>query len=74
MYRHCPLDTGQWAIWKGGGLTSHDRPNRLENYLLLGLLVGQPSQSVLRLVSQSVMQDDCSISVSYPKSSNVESK
>ena len=29
----------QWAIWKGGGLTAHDRPTRSEKYLLLGLIL-----------------------------------
>ena len=57
---------------KGGGLTSRDRPNRSENYLLLGFLLVMPSQSVLLLVGQSATQDKCSISVSHPRSSNVK--
>ena len=44
----------QWAMWKGGGLTSRDRLNSSENYLLLGFLLAMPSQTVLLLVRQSV--------------------
>ena len=44
----------QWAMWKGGGLTSRDRLNRSENYLLLGFLLAMPSQTLLLLVRQSV--------------------
>ena len=33
----------QWALWKRGGLTSRDRLNRSENYLLLGFLLVMPS-------------------------------
>ena len=44
----------QWAMWKGGGLTSRDRLNSSENYLLLGFLLATPSQTVLLLVRQSV--------------------
>ena len=33
-----------------GGLTSRDRPNSLEIYLLLGFLLAMPSQTVLLLV------------------------
>ena len=40
----------QWAMWKGGGLTSCDRLNSSENYLLLGFLLAMPSQTVLLLV------------------------
>ena len=40
----------QWAMWKGGGLTSRDRLNSSENYLLLGFLLAMPSQTVLLLV------------------------
>ena len=29
----------QWAMWKGGGLTSRGRPNSSQNYLLLGFLL-----------------------------------
>ena len=43
----------QWAMWKGGGLTSRDRANSSENYLLLGFLLVKPSQAVLLLVKQS---------------------
>ena len=57
---------------KEGGPTSCDKLNRSENYLLLGFLLGMPSQSVLLLVRQSVTQDNCSISVSYPSSSKVK--
>ena len=39
----------QWAMWKGGGLTSCDRLNSSENYLLLGFLLAMPSQTVLLL-------------------------
>ena len=44
----------QWAMWKGGGLTSRDRLNSSENYLRLGFLLAMPSQTVLLLVRQSV--------------------
>ena len=44
----------QRAMWKGGGLTSRDRLNSSENYLLLGILLAVPSQTVLLLVRQSV--------------------
>ena len=44
----------QWAMWKGGGLTSRDRLNSSENYLLLGFLLAMPSQTVLLLVRQSL--------------------
>ena len=37
-------------MWKGGGLTSRDRLNSSENYLLLGFLLAIQSQSVLLLV------------------------
>ena len=40
----------QWAMGKGGGLTSRDRLNSSENYLLLGFLLAMPSQTVLLLV------------------------
>ena len=43
----------QWAMWKGGGLNSHDRANSSESYLLLGFLLVKPSQAVLLLVKQS---------------------
>ena len=56
---HCPLDA---VLSSGKGLTSRDRLNRSDNYLLRGFL----------LVSQSVMQDNCSISFSYLRSSNDE--
>ena len=49
-------------MWKGDGLTSGDRLNRLENYLLLGLLLVMLLQSVLLLVRQSVNQDVFSLS------------
>ena len=61
----------QWAMWKGGGLTSRDRLNSSENYLLLGFLLVRPSQTFLLLVRQPTTQDNCSISVSYRSSSNV---
>ena len=61
----------QWAMWKGGGLTSRDRLNSSENYLLLGFLLAMPSQTVLLLVRQPITQNNCSISVSYRSSSNV---
>ena len=54
------------------GLTSRDRLNRSENYLLLGFLLVRPSQFVLYLVKQSVTQDNGSISFSYPSSSKVK--
>ena len=44
----------QWAMWKGGGLTSCDRLNSSENYLLLGFLLAMPSQTVLLLVRKSL--------------------
>ena len=44
----------QWAMRKGGGLTSRDRLNSSENYLLLGFLLAMQSQTVLLLVRQSV--------------------
>ena len=62
----------QWAMWKGGGLTSRDRLNSSENYLLLGFILAMQSQTVLLLVRQSVTLDNCSISVSYPSSSKVK--
>ena len=61
----------QWAMWKGGGLTSRDRPNSSENYLLLGFLLVRPVQIFLLLVREPITQDNCSISVSYRSSSNV---
>ena len=54
----------QWAMWKGGGLTSRDRLNSSENYLLLGCLLAMQSQTVLLLVRQSVTLDNYSISQS----------
>ena len=48
----------QWAMWKGGGLTSRDRLNSSENYLLLGFLLAKSSQTVLLLVRQSVTYDN----------------
>ena len=62
----------QWAMWKGGGLTSRDRLDSSENYLLLGFLLARPSQTFLLLVRQPTTQDNCSISVSYPSSSKVK--
>ena len=56
----------QWARWKGGGLTSRDRLNRSENYVLLGFLLVIPSQSVVLLVSHSVTQDNFPRLVSTP--------
>ena len=53
-----------------GGLTSRDRLNRSENYLLLGFLLVM--QSVLLEVRQSATHDNCSVSVSYPSSSKVK--
>ena len=44
----------QWAMWKGGGLTSRDRLNSSENYLLLGFLLAMSSQTVLLLFRQSL--------------------
>ena len=41
----------QWAIWKGGCLTSRDRLTSSENYLLLGFLLTMPSQTVLLSVT-----------------------
>ena len=61
----------QWAMWKGGGLTSRDRLYSSENYLLLGFLLVRPVQTFLLLVRQPITQDNCSISVSYRSSSNV---
>ena len=61
----------QWAMQKGGGLTSRDRLNSSENYLLLGFLLVRPVQTFLLLVRQPITQDNCSISVSYRSSSNV---
>ena len=61
----------QWAMWKGGGLTSRDRLDSSENYLLLGFLLVRLSQTVLLLVRQPITQNNCSISVSYRSSSNV---
>ena len=61
----------QWAMWKGGGLTSRDRLDSSENYLLLGFLLVRLSQNVLLLVRQPITQNNCSISVSYRSSSNV---
>ena len=46
----------QWAVWKGGELTSRERHNRSEKYLLLAFLL------VLLLVSHSVNQYNGSIS------------
>ena len=43
----------QWAMWKGWGLTSSDRLNSSENYLLLGFLLAMPSQTDLLLVRKS---------------------
>ena len=40
----------QWAIWKGGGLTSRDRLKSSDNYMLLGFLLAMPSQTVFLLV------------------------
>ena len=50
-----PLDAvlSSGLCGKGGGLTSHDRANSSENYLLLGFLLVKPSQAVLLLVKQS---------------------
>ena len=69
-----PLDAvlSSGLCGKGGGLTSRDRPNSSENYMLLGFLLAIPSQQVLLLVRQSVTKDNCSISVSYPSSSKVK--
>ena len=61
----------QWAMWKGGGLTSRDRLDSSENYLLLGFLLVRLSQTVLLLVRQPITHNNCSISVSYRSSSNV---
>ena len=61
----------QWAMWKGGGLTSRDRLDSSENYLLLGFLLVRLSQTALLLVRQPITQNNCSISVSYRSSSNV---
>ena len=61
----------QWAMWKGGGLTSRDRLDSSENYLLLGFLLVRLSQTVLLLVRQPITQNNCSISVSYRSSINV---
>ena len=58
-------------MWKGGGLTSRDRLDSSENYLLLGFLLVRLSQTVLLLVRQPITQNNCSISVSYRSSSNV---
>ena len=57
-----PLDAvlSSGLCGKGGGLTSCDRLNSSENYLLLGFLLVRP-----------ITQDNCSISVSYRSSSNV---
>ena len=44
----------QWAMWKGGDITSRDRLNSSENYLLLGFLLAMQLQTVLLLVKQSV--------------------
>ena len=70
-----PSPTGccavQWAMWKGGGLTSRDRLDSSENYLLLGFLLVRLSQTVLLLVRQPITQNNCSISVSYRSSRNV---
>ena len=54
-----------------GGLTSRDRLNSSENYLLLGFLLVRPVQTFLLLVRSPITQDNCSISVSYRSSSNV---
>ena len=61
----------QWAMWKGGGLTSRGRLNSSENNLVLGFLLVRPVQTFLLLVRQPITQDNCSISVSYRSSSNV---
>ena len=59
-------------MWKGGGgLTSRDRLDSSENYILLGFLLVRPVQTFLLLVRQPITQDNCSISVSYRSSSNV---
>ena len=44
----------QWAMWKGGGLTSRDRLDNSENYMVLGFLLVRLSQTVLLLVSGSL--------------------
>ena len=46
----------QWAMWKGGGLTSHDRLSRSESYLLLGFLLAKPLQLVFLLVRHSPLK------------------
>ena len=57
------------AIWKGGGLNCRNRLNSSDNYLLPGFLLVSPHN----LCSYwSVIQDNLSISVSYPSSSNVK--
>ena len=41
-------------MWKGGGLTSRDRLDNSENYMVLGFLLVRLSQTVLLLVSGSL--------------------
>ncbi len=53
------------------GLTSRDRLDSSENYLLLGFQLVRLFQTVLLLVRQQITQNICSISVSYRSSSNV---
>ena len=68
-----PLDAvlSSGLCGKGGGLTSRDRLDSSENYLLLGFLLVRLSQTVLLLVRQPITQNNCSISLSYRSSNYV---
>ena len=54
VFAHWMLCCPVGYVERGGGLTSRDRPDSLENYLLLGFLLAMQSQTVLLLVRQSV--------------------
>ena len=43
-------------MWKGGGLTSRDRLNSSDKYLLLVFLLAMPSQTVLLLVRKFALR------------------
>ena len=71
IFAHWMLCFPLGYVERVGGITSCDRLNSSENYLLQGFLLARPEQSVLLLVRQSITQDNCSISVSYPSYSDV---
>ena len=54
VFAHWMLCCPVGYVERGGGLTSQDRLNSSENYLLLGFLLAIQSQTVLLLVRQSV--------------------